>query len=235
MKEKNVKKEGTKRIIFTILGILILFCSVLIVGFAIFVFEDTTNHDNSITTGIINDDDKDKDKGENTGSSGKPINPGSGTISFSYNEASNGIELINAIPLDDRVGKELTRSNEAQGVKQGYFDFSIKASGSSKEKIKYQVYATLEDDSNMDNKYIKVYLTDENDKPYNGYNSTVPIFEELNNYSEQNKSKLLYSDTVIPSKNTVKKFRLRLWVAKEYTDSTTSKTFKIKVNVKAIA
>lgn len=232
MKEKDEKKEGTKRILFTILGILILFCSVLVVGFAIFVFEDTTNHDNSITTGTINSDDN---KGENTGSSGKPINPGTGTISFSYNEASNGIELINAIPLDDYVGKKLTRSNESQGVKQGYFDFSIKASGSSKEKIKYQVYATLEDNSNMDTNFIKVYLTDENDRPYNGYNSSIPVFEELNNYSEQDKSKLLYSDTVIPSNNTVQKFRLRLWVAKDYSDGSVSKTFKIKVNVKATA
>lgn len=236
MKEKDEKKEGTKRILFTILGILILFCSVLVIGFAIFVFEDTTNHDNSITTGTINsDDDKNDNKGENTGSPDEPINPGTGTISFSYNEASNGIELINAIPLDDQIGKKLTRSNESQGIKQGYFDFSIKASGFSKEKIKYQVYATLEDDSNMDTNFIKVYLTDENDRPYNGYNSSIPVFEELNNYSGQDKSKLLYSDTVIPSNNTVQKFRLRLWVARDYSDGSTSKTFKIKVNVKATA
>ncbi len=224
MDQKNENKEGTKRVIFTILGVLILLCSVLVIGFSIFVFEDTSNHENAITTGTIDDS-------GNGDSQGKP----GGTISFSYNETSNGIELVNAIPTDDEIGKNLTNSNKAEGINQGYFDFAIQAKASTKQEIKYQIYATLEDDSNMDTKYIKVYLTDDNDQPYKDYVSSIPVFSALDDYKGQAKSKVLYSDTIRSKKNTVKRFRLRLWVAKDYSDGSTSKTFKIKVNVKATA
>ncbi len=210
MKEK---KESAKRIVFTILGILLLICSVMIVGFAIFVFEDTSNHDNSITTGT---------------------NP-EGTLSFAYNENSNGVELMNAIPIDDVTGKKLTNSDKAKGINQGYFDFSIRASGTSAGKIKYQIYATLENDSNMDTKYIKVYLTDDKNNPYRGYDSDVPVFSSLDKYSSQKNSKILYSDEINVKEDVIKRFRLRLWVAKDYSDGATSKTFKIKVNVRATA
>lgn len=205
MKEK---KEETKRIILSVLGVLLLLCSVFVVGFAVFVFEDTSNHENTITTG---------------------------TISFSYNEKSNGIDLVNAIPIDDAVGMKLTNSNKAQGINQGYFEFSVQASGSAKQSLKYQIYATLQEDSDMDPNYIKVYLTDDQDRPYPNYTSSVPVFTALENYNDTSDEKVLYKGTIIPTENKTQRFRLRLWVAKDYADGSTSKTFKIKVNVKAIA
>lgn len=184
-----------------------LLCSILVISFAIFVFEDTSNHDNSITTG---------------------------TISFSYNEDSNGIEITNAIPIDDSVGKKITNDTKSQGVHQGYFDFSV-SGNTSGSNINYQVYATLEDGSNMDTNYIKVYLTDDNNIAYSDYANKVPVFNNLKSYSEVKNSKLLYTGTIKKNSNKSQKFRLRLWVDKNYTDGSTSKTFKIKINVKATA
>lgn len=200
MKEK-------KKVVLSVLGVLLLLCSVFVVGFAIFVFEDTSNHENAITTG---------------------------TISFSYNEESNGIDLVNAIPIDDTVGMKLTNSNKAQGINQGYFEFSIQASGSVKQSLKYQIYATLQDDSDMDPNYIKVYLTDDNDQPYTNYISSIPVFAALDDYDGTSDEKVLYKGTIAPTENATQRFRLRLWVAKDFEDGSTSKTFKIKVNVKAM-
>lgn len=213
MKETKQTQNKTKRIVISMLGILLLLCSVFAIGLAIFVFEDMSNHENSITTGTVEDT----------------------TISFSYNEESNGIELVNAIPLEDRVGKKLTNSNKAQGINQGYFDFTIRAKGSMQEKIYYEIYATIEDDSDMDPNYIKVYLTDDNDVPYDAYDTSVPVFAKLNDSKEADNAKVLFSDEIVGNEEVVKKFRLRLWVAHDYSDGTTSKNFKIKVNVKATA
>lgn len=209
MSEKENKKAEKKRVIFTMLGVLILICSVFVVSFAIFVFEDTSNHYNSITTGTTGEE----------------------TLFFSYNEDSNGIDLINAIPLDDEIGKKLLNNNNIQGVHQGYFDFSIHASGIPKEGIKYQIYATVLGDSDMDPDFIKVYLTDDQDIAFSNYKEVIPVFSKLDDYTEEGNSKLLYNGII--TEKVLQKFRLRLWIAKEYTDGSTSKTFKIKVNVKA--
>lgn len=213
MKEKKQSQANAKRAVVTFLGVLLLLCSIFAIGLAIFVFEDMSNHENSITTGTIED----------------------ATVSFSYNEESNGIELENAIPLEDNVGKTLINNNKAEGINQGYFDFTIRAKSSTTETVYYNIYATLEDDSNMDPNYIKVYLTDDNDIPYKPYASTVPVFSKLEDYQDQKNAKILFSDQINGTEETVKKFRLRLWVAHDYSDGTTSKVFKIKVNVKASA
>ncbi len=232
--ETKQKKEGTKRLIFTILGVLLLIASVFTISFAVFIFEDTSNHYNSIETGTSDGNTNKKPSGNKSKPKPKPT-PSGETIVFSYNEDSNGIELVNAIPIDDNVGKNLTNSDKAHGINQGYFDFSVKASGKSNKKVKYDVYATLENGSNMDNKYIKVYLTDDNNNPYEGYTDQIPVFDDLSQYGSDSKSKKLYSGSIIAKDTNVHKFRLRLWVAKDYSDASTSKTFKMKINVKATA
>lgn len=212
MSEKENKKEQTKRIVFIILGVLLLIGSVLVVSFAIFVFEDMSNHYNSITTGTTGEE----------------------TLFFSYNEDSNGIDLENAVPLADEIGKKLVHNNSnIQGVNQGYFDFSIRAGGVPTDGIKYQIYATVEEDSDMDPDFMKIYLTDEQDNALEGYKEEVPLFSNLEEYAEENNSKLIYEGTI--TEKVTQRFRLRLWIAKDYTDGSTSKTFKIKINVKATA
>lgn len=197
------ENKKNKNVFVTFLGILLLLCSLCAVTFAIFIFKDTSNYDNTITTG---------------------------TISFSYNEDSNGIDLNNAIPIDDSVGKMLTQ--DSRGVNQGYFDFSIKGKA---QNVGYQIYATMEEGSNMDPNYVKVYLTDENDNAYKNYKGEVPTYGQLENYENNSKSKLLYTGAIHSDSFESKKFRLRLWIAKDYTDGSSSKEFKIKINVKATA
>ena len=212
MCEKENKKEQSKRVIFIILGVLLLIGSVFVVSFAIFVFEDMSNHYNSITTGTTGEE----------------------TLFFAYNEDSNGIDLENAIPLSDEVGKKLiNNSGTVQGVNQGYFDFSIRAAGVPTSGIKYQIYATLQDGSDMDPSFMKIYLTDEQDHALEGYKEEVPIFSNLEEYNEESNSKIVYEGVI--TQKVTQRFRLRLWIAKDYTDGSTSKSFNIKINVKATA
>ena len=68
-----------------------------------------------------------------------------GTITMNYTDDSNGIKLTNAMPMSDENGKALTGENNV-------FDFTVTATinGSGTTTINYDVTATKESDSTLD-------------------------------------------------------------------------------------
>ena len=64
----------------------------------------------------------------------------------------------------------------------------------------------------IDFSFIKVYLTDQNNKAINGYKDAVPV---LSAFSLDNSGKVIYTGSI--GKNNLKdKYRLRVWLSKNY-------------------
>ena len=149
-----------------------------------------------------------------------------GKISFSYTESeTNNIKIENALPISDEQGKKLNGNTEV-------FDFTV--SNDSTVNVKYDVIVTPYK-NDMDDKYIKVYLTDQNDVALKPYDSEVPAYNTLNDDKEEKNSKILYSSELTNVKKN-EKLRLRVWVSDKFDNKNTptqSYIFAFKVNVRA--
>lgn len=151
-----------------------------------------------------------------------------GYVSFTYSEADNSyISIENAIPISDKQGKEL---NGERNV----FDFSVSASSKGNNRIRYDIFAEPVGNNTLPEKSLKIYLTDQNDNPIEGYNGkTVPLYSDLKkyNYNGKNKYKLIYSSN-LTKENPSKKYRLRIWLSSDSNNGENQLKFSFKVNVK---
>lgn len=199
MKEKEKNYEK-----FILSGALILLLIVSVVGitYAVFSYQREGEKNNVITTG---------------------------SIIFTYTETTNGINLQNAMPISDEVGKKLERSEN----NEGYFDFNVSCSLAGTARINYEVYATkLNVENPLSEEYVKMYLTDgTTDQPILGYDNDVPTYYSLKDSTVASGSKTLYTGSFTNSG--VQSFRLRMWLSNQYTVTDQSNDFKIKVNIKA--
>ena len=195
-----MEKNNSKEILFSILGIFILVVAVVGVSFAVFTFSQTGEKTNSITTGTIN---------------------------MSYSEPESGINLVNALPINDEQGKALSGTDNV-------FDFTVDTTinGTGITTINYAITA-VSSNSTVDNSAIKVYLTNMDS------NADSEILEptKISNLSTTNGNEaynapsgefILLSETMDTSSS--HKYRLRMWVADDYT-VTTGGSYTLKVNV----
>lgn len=110
-----------------------------------------------------------------------------------------------------------------------YYDFSINVpKGKDKtSKINYDIL--LKDLGNdLEDKFIKVYLTDSNNSALEGFKNTVPVYSAFLNDSD---GKIIYSGTL--DNNDDSKFRLRIWISDMYKGKRNKNlAFQIKVKVK---
>ncbi len=196
MKDNN---NNSKQVLLSVLGVAILVVAVVGVSFAAFTYSKTGEKLNTITTG---------------------------TITMSYSETTNGINLTNALPMTDVVGKALDEENQ-------YFDFTVSATISGNTTINYAVTATKESDSTIPDTGVKVYLTD-----MDGTADTQIIAPTLvsglpKTSSDQSGAPddqyKLTSNTFNASSSHA--YRLRMWVDENYAAPSTTQTYKLRVNV----
>ena len=180
----------------------ILVVAVVGVSFAAFSYSKTGERLNTITTG---------------------------TISMEYSESTNGINLVDALPMSDEQGIALVGANNV-------FDFTVSATiqGSGQTTINYTITATKESDSTLDDTAVKVYLTSmDNDAdtevlaPTKVSDLSVTGSSELSS-APSGQYKLL--DNTFTS-TVSRKYRLRMWVADDFSDLNASGSYKIRVNV----
>lgn len=150
-----------------------------------------------------------------------------GTISMSYSEPQNGITLTEALPMDDETGKELEGENNT-------FDFTVTATikGSGKTTINYAITAVTTPATNLNDDYVKVYLTDMNSSDSQILAPTV--VSSLNKTSSDESGApdgqyILESGTF--DATTTNSYRLRMWVADNFSVGQSSETYTLKVNV----
>ena len=192
--------NNSKQVLLSVLGVVILVVAVVGVSFAAFSYSKTGEKVNTITTG---------------------------TITMSYSEATNGINLMNALPMSDEQGKALAGENNV-------FEFTVGATITGTTTINYAVTATKESGSSLDDTAVKVYLTDIT----SGGDTQVLAPTKVSALTKTGNSEAsgapsnqykLTSGTF--TNTTTRKYRLRMWVADDYSSLGTSGTYKLRVNV----
>ncbi len=194
-----MKENNSKQVLLSVLGVAILVVAVVGVSFAAFSYSKTGEKVNTITTG---------------------------TITMSYSEDTNGINLIDALPMTDEQGKALAGENNV-------FEFTVGATITGTTTINYAVTATKEADSTLDDTAVKVYLTDitsGGDTEVLAPTKVSALQKTTSDVSgAPNDQYKLTSGTF--NTTTTKKYRLRMWVADDYSSLGTSGTYKLRVNV----
>lgn len=198
-KDESLKKESNSKIFIIVICLLIFIIMVIGVSMATFTYTKENKSINTISTG---------------------------NIYLNYTENTNGINITNAYPMADEVGKTLT--NEDQ-----YFDFTVEASISGNVVASYEVSAEKETSSTLDNDEVKLYLEK---KVNNTYQEVMaPAYftplKESTDLGTTAGSMLLDSGTV--SKSSTVNYRLRMWVADTTILDNLEKSFGVRVSIKA--
>ena len=139
------------------------------------------------------------------------------------------IKFKDKLPLEDELGKKIKYDSDNSDV-QGYYEFEVKA---TKGSGYYEIYA-VEDEikKGIYPNYIKVYLTDDNNDPVDGYeNVYAPTFYKLTTSSINPNGRRLYYG-YIKEKQT-KKFILRSWISDAYITNYDTRSFGFKVYAEA--
>ena len=154
-----------------------------------------------------------------------------GALTFHYEENSQGISLIDAMPMTDNNGIQQTN----------YFDFTVTSDTSSAIKIPYYITARRKgNDSSLDGS-VKLYLAEVTDKGEQTEsedavtlenNKTISKFSELSTYTNASlnitaakNEKILYEGEVpVNSTNYTKDYRLRMWFSNTQGDITYNQT-----------
>ena len=197
-----MKDNNSKQVLLSVLGVAILVVAVVGVSFAAFSYSKTGEKVNTITTG---------------------------TITMSYSEDTNGINLMDALPMSDEQGKALAGENNV-------FDFTVAATinGSGTTTINYDVTATKESDSTLQDSAVKVYLTDITSDADTQVLAPTKVSELTKTASSEASGapsgQYKLTTGTFTSAGT-HKYRLRMWVADDYSSLGTSGTYKLRVNV----
>ncbi|NLA33715.1 MAG: hypothetical protein GX861_02480 [Tenericutes bacterium] len=198
MKKKEIILKKDKILLLRIVVVLLLLVGIFGITFAFFKYAKSGKISNTLTTG---------------------------SIIFNYNDASPTINLNNAFPINDIVGKT---SSE-------YFDFNISGSIQGKAVINYEIYITPGVDNNLSEEFIKVYLTNSNNQPILGFDDKIPLYSELPISTSDNSGKRLYLGSFSSEDNIElnQTYRLRIWIDKNYEENNSNKQFSLNINVRA--
>ena len=122
--DEMIKKDSNNKIFIIIVCLFIFIIMVIGVSMATFTYTKENKSINTISTG---------------------------NVYLNYTEDTNGINITNAYPMSDEVGKTLT--NEEQ-----FFDFTVEAKISGDVVANYEVSAEKEASSTLNNDEVKLYL-----------------------------------------------------------------------------
>ena len=139
----------------------------------------------------------------------------SGSIGINFTAGTNTFTLSDNYPKSDVLGI----------VSTNYFDFTVSGTVLD-DDIYYEIQIKEVSGNTLDDKYVKVYLTDQTEHVLAG-----PLNLDGFYYNEYNNNRVIYSKDLEAS-NHVDAYRLRLWIDESFTDST-SRSFAFKVNLYA--
>lgn len=197
--DEIIKKESNNKMFIIVICLFIFIIMVIGVSMATFTYTKENKSINTISTG---------------------------NIYLNYTEDTNGININNAYPMTDEVGKTLI--NEDQ-----YFDFTVEASLEGDVVADYEISAEKEVTSTLDNDEVRLYLEK---KVNNSYQEVMapkqftPL-KESTDLGTMAGSMLLDSDSI--QENAVINYRLRMWVASDTILDNLEKSFGVRVSIKA--
>ena len=193
-------KNKSKSVLLTIVAIIILLIAVLAVSYAAFYYSKNGEEINKVLTG---------------------------TITMSYSENNNGINLFDAFPTTDAVGMALSGTNQ-------YFDFTVSASMSGNTIVDYVVAGVkVQDNSTLPDEGVKVYLTsiDGNRESQVVAPTKISNLKSTNNISYvPDNQYIILQDNFTETGS--RSYRLRMWVASDYVlPEEESMSYALRINV----
>ena len=194
-----IKKESNNKVFIIIICLFIFIIMVIGISMATFTYTKENKSINTISTG---------------------------NIYLNYTEDTNGINITNAYPMADEVGKTLT--NEDQ-----YFDFTVEASLEGDVSANYEVSAEKEASSTLDNDEVKLYLEKKVNDSYQEVMAPkhfTPL-KQSTDLGTMAGAMLLDSDTI--QDDSIISYRLRMWVADDTILGDLEKSFGVRVSIKA--
>ena len=185
-----------KENIVIIVVLLVMILAIVGVSYAAFNFSKTGTKVNSITTG---------------------------SITMTYTETDNVINLEGALPTTDKTGKTLS----------DYFEFTVSSNIVGNVNINYEISAKKESGT-LDNQYIKLYLTRVTETGEEELMTPETYNEETssNSYTGRPANEMsLYTSSMNSSESNT--YRLRMYVDESYNPQGDGggKTFSVRVNV----
>ena len=159
------------------------------------------------------------------------FNSNSNSVSLT---GTNSIHISNKLPLTDESGRTLDASNVDDDI-LNEIAFSVESTGDKNISSNYEVYLESdENDDTIDPNYVKVYLTDGDEKAFKDYSGNeVMTYRNLRVSKSSASGKLLYSGTIFG--NQKQEFKLRLWLDETYFLSDTKKEFNGIIKVKKLS
>lgn len=145
-------------------------------------------------------------------------------------DTSDIITLDNKLPISDSLGKTYQEKKNADRI-EGYSTFTIK--NPNEEKITYEIYLTerFSEKNVINPNYIKLYLTDNSDKAYPGFDSNaVKSYGSLKTLLDKPGSRVLYKGTLVSGATA--SFKLRSWLSDSYVISNIDEEFTYDIGVR---
>lgn len=203
MDEKKEEKSNSKQILLSVLGVAILIVAVVGISFAAFTYSKAGETENTISTG---------------------------TVTMSYTESENGINITNAIPLTEAEGKVLTGDGNI-------FDFTVDATITGTTNIDYEVVAVKDSNSTILDKDIRLYLESSTDGTTYTQAFAPAAFTPSTAVSSlgapvgtMQLAQGTFTGTGSSTTSTMY-YRLRMWVDSNYAVDGTQREYKVTVNV----
>lgn len=141
------------------------------------------------------------------------------------------VVINNDLLMSDTLGKTISDDNYKNGT-IGYVDIEIKSKADG--KVKFELVLNKEEAvSEVDSRFVKIYVTNYNDEPLKGYNGAqVPTYFDLKVAETDPSAKVLYSGSLKDKGEA--KIRVRMWVADTLEITPDTKIFSsiFSVNVK---
>ena len=139
------------------------------------------------------------------------------------------ITVSSSLTIDDKIAKTIVDD------KLGYFKIiEFEVVNVTPSMGTYQIYIKKNDlgVNEINNHYVKYYLTDSNDYPVGIYDANnVPTYNKLKFIKDKPEYKLLYTNKLEGYAN--KKFKLRVWVADNFR-SESENFFSFDIGVRAV-
>ena len=200
-----MEENSSRKVLLSVLGVAILVVAVIGVSFALY----------------------------STSSTGKVNSISTGTITMSYTEPSNGINLTNALPISDAEGKSLKGEGNV-------FTFTVSATASGTVTVPYEINITKDSSTTLADGAVAVYLTKgtTTETEVVAKKLMSQVVTTANKSTYRTDSYKLYSTSVAYQNGTVKTgeatttYNLRIWVdANADANAIKDKTYKLFVNV----
>ena len=125
-------RKNTNSLIVSILAILILLVAIFGISFATLTFTNKGTESNTIRTG---------------------------ELKMSYTEDTNGISIVDALPISDDIGMKMSAANQ-------YFDFTVGTKIKGDASISYEISAEKDVNSTLKDEEVKLYLEKKNGAIY---------------------------------------------------------------------